>query len=121
MTMKINFENFTIQSQSPDFTPGRVRIKVESCRDHRSFLCWLDQRDNSLSSNFNFSEQTELLDIWTKLTKTFLEFKIGDYKYGTMGDEVEYSYQPSKSIDVQEFLRYLQSKNREKIIQILTT
>lgn len=120
--MNITLGEIKITLQKAEFSPGVSTFYVV-LPSGKEFSCYLDERDNTFKPFYPpdalFSSDGELWEVGEFLIKSFSNLKRKDFRYGTIGIDKQYSYEPTINILGQDFLLYLQSEYRDDLIKNL--
>ena len=83
----------------------------------KNFWFYLDERDNTLHFKQGmFGAPKEMRDYMDYLINIFSILKLSDFRYGTMGTDVEFPNEPTITITGEEFLNFVKSNYRQETI-----
>lgn len=83
----------------------------------KNFWFYLDERDNTLHFKQGMvGAPQEMKDYMNYLISGFSILKNSDFRYGTMGTDVEFPNEPTINITGEDFLNFVKSNYRQETI-----
>lgn len=122
--MEINFDKIKLNLKKKNLNIPELRvIDCEWILDSKSdcdinpFSFFIDERDNTINFNQPISEYPiELQNSLTQIIQNFSIFKSKDFRYGTIGKDVDITIEPTIHITGENFFNFLITENRESLI-----
>ena len=83
----------------------------------KNFWFYLDERDNTLHFKQGMvGAPQEMKDYMNYLISGFSILKLSDFRYGTIGTDVEFPNEPTINITGEDFLNFVKSNYRQETI-----